>query len=114
MGPGKALGRAGAAEVEQAALKFDFSRLPSQHLPDGHRFLLALPERRQGTCVKFIPVPAARGDTAPSVPSWQLSAKEQSLAAPILPSEQQQPQYSVIPSIVSQSILAKTPNIKTH
>lgn len=68
MGAGKALGHAGAAEVKQAALKFEFSRFPSQHLPDGRCFLLALPERRQGTRVELIPVPAAGRDTTPSVP----------------------------------------------
>lgn len=67
MGPGKALGHAGAAEVKQAALKFEFSRFPSHHLPYGRCFLLALPERCQGTCVELIPVPAAGGHTAPSI-----------------------------------------------
>lgn len=57
------MGCVGAAEVKQAALEFDLSGLLPQHLPDGCCFLLALPERCQGTGVKFIPVPAAENHT---------------------------------------------------
>lgn len=116
------MGHARAAEVEQAALKLDFLRLSSQHLPDCRCFLLALPECCQGTRVKFIPVPVARGDTTPSVLLQQHSTKMpgRALLPRACPSSSDNlcalcklPRL-FIPSIISQSILAKTPNSQTQ
>lgn len=101
-------------------MKFGFSGLPSQHLPYGCCFLLALPEHSQGTGVEFIPIPAARETPhCQSLCTPTALGARQSLAALSLPSEQQHPSVMhklprlFIPSIICQSILAKTPNLKT-